>query len=203
VTLGVVHACVDNETGSTRIILPFSKNLSPTCEKGETTVHWGTRATRFLDLGKTVVDMGTGLEWEKKTTTVGSGINITDLHDVDNTYDWFSATGSWIAALNVEGKAGFAGHNDWRLPSVGELVTIFLAAVGFSCTNAPCIDPIFGATSSNQYWTATEGPVSLTNAEAINVGADEVPGDDHLFSNPKPTPLFVRAVRTNPYATGP
>jgi hypothetical protein len=36
----------------------------------------------------TVIDSATGLQWEKKTTEVGSGVNPADLHDVDNTYSW-------------------------------------------------------------------------------------------------------------------
>lgn len=42
----------------------------------------------FVDQGLTVLDDRTGLEWEKKTTSPGSGINAADLHDVDNTYRW-------------------------------------------------------------------------------------------------------------------
>lgn len=43
----------------------------------------------FCDLGDgTVYDSATDLRWEKKTTTVGSGVNAGDLHDVDNRYTW-------------------------------------------------------------------------------------------------------------------
>jgi hypothetical protein len=43
----------------------------------------------FCDLGDgTVYDSATDLQWEQKTTTVGSGVNAADLHDVDNTYRW-------------------------------------------------------------------------------------------------------------------
>ena len=36
----------------------------------------------------TIYDSATGLQWEKKTTAFGSGVNAADLHDVDNTYAW-------------------------------------------------------------------------------------------------------------------
>ena len=43
----------------------------------------------FVDNGDgTVTDQQTGLQWEKKTTAVGSGANAADLHDVDNRYTW-------------------------------------------------------------------------------------------------------------------
>jgi len=37
----------------------------------------------FCDLGGTIKDTCTGLQWEKKTTAVGSGVNAADLHDAD------------------------------------------------------------------------------------------------------------------------
>ena len=43
---------------------------------------------QWCDRGTTVYDTATGLEWEKKTTQIGSGVNPADLHDVDNTYAW-------------------------------------------------------------------------------------------------------------------
>src|SRR5262245_59237764 len=43
----------------------------------------------FRDFGDgTIRDICTGLQWEKKTTGVGSGANPADLHDVDNVYVW-------------------------------------------------------------------------------------------------------------------
>src|SRR5262245_59765481 len=45
----------------------------------------------FCDLRGTIKDACTGLQWEKKTTAVGSGVNPADLHDVDNRYSWAGA----------------------------------------------------------------------------------------------------------------
>jgi hypothetical protein len=43
----------------------------------------------FSDLGDgTIYDSATDLQWETKTTAVGSGVNAADLHDVDNYYSW-------------------------------------------------------------------------------------------------------------------
>lgn len=43
---------------------------------------------RFVDQGATVLDTCRGNEWEKKSTSFGSGVNAGDLHDVDNQYVW-------------------------------------------------------------------------------------------------------------------
>jgi hypothetical protein len=47
----------------------------------------------------------------------------------------------------------FAGHCDWRLPTVVELQTILLAA--FPCGTHPCLDPAVGPTQPGFYWSTT------------------------------------------------
>jgi hypothetical protein len=123
--------------------------------------------TRFIDNGDgTLTDKLTSLQWEKKTDD-GS------VHDTNNTYTW-SVTGSapdgsafvdFLGALNgcVENAAyppsglvgGFAGHCDWRLPSVVELQTIVDMAAPGCGSGTACIDPLFGPTINYNYWTAT------------------------------------------------
>jgi hypothetical protein len=59
-----------------------------------------------------------------------------------------------ITPMGVTG--GFAGHCDWRLPTVVELQTILLAPE--PCGTSPCIDSIFGPTatgSETNYWSST------------------------------------------------
>ena len=49
---------------------------------------------------------------------------------------------------------GFAGHCDWRLPTVAELQTILLD--DYPCDFGPCIDEtIFGPTVADYHWTPT------------------------------------------------
>jgi Protein of unknown function (DUF1566) len=54
-----------------------------------TTLATSNCSGTFCDLGDgTVLDSATGLQWEQKTTEVGSGVDPTNLHDVDNHYAW-------------------------------------------------------------------------------------------------------------------
>ncbi len=123
--------------------------------------------TRLVDNGDgTISDRQTGLMWEKKTTD-GS------IHDWGNSYTWSASgtapdgdvfttflntlnggatgVGNCVSADGVTQTGGFAGHCDWRLPTVGELQTILLAP----CTANPCVDAIFGPTQSDFYWSST------------------------------------------------
>jgi hypothetical protein len=110
-------------------------------------------ATRFMDNGNgTIIDNLTQLVWEMKTTAIGSGVNLSDPHDVDNTYTWTAistnadgtAFTDFLSNLN---SAGFAGQHDWRLPTVAELQTI-VSTDAIPCGTPPCIvDPIFVPTA--------------------------------------------------------
>ena len=56
---------------------------------------------RFVDNGdETITDTMTGLMWEKKTTTVGSGTSVLDARDVDNRYTWEQAMTDYVDRLN-------------------------------------------------------------------------------------------------------
>ena len=100
----------------------------------------------------TVTDKLTGLEWEQKTDDGG-------IHDKDDVYTW-SASGSaadgtvfstFLAALN---GGCFAGHCDWRLPTMEELQTILDASS--PCTT--CVDPLFVPVAAQPHWTGSEDP---------------------------------------------
>jgi len=131
-------------------------------------------APRFEDCGDgTVADHQTGLQWEKKTGTLGSPVYCDtvpcpDPHDVNNNYSW-SFTGTdpdgiaftgFLARLNGvhdilreggEPATGcFADHCDWELPKISELQTILIGTMAApgqpaACPAAPCIDPAFAA----------------------------------------------------------
>jgi hypothetical protein len=119
----------------------------------------------------TATDYDTGLQWEQKDNLDGMP-NPADPHDADNGYRW-SASGTapdgaaftrFLASLNdcassdgTTPAGGFAGHCDWRLPSVVELAGIVdLSAPGCSTFTGPCIDQtVFGPTVGLGYWSAT------------------------------------------------
>jgi cysteine-rich repeat protein len=169
--------------------------------------------SRFVDNGDgTVTDNQTGLQWEKKTTAVGSGENLADPHDVDNRYTWCldanvdfvcdNGTGpadgplftQFLAALNTQ--PCFAGHCDWRVPTVGqegdpaELETIVDLSRPGCGAGTPCIAQIFGPTLVNaSYWSATTSVGSPLDAWRINFtdGAASIANKHNVF--------LVRAIR--------
>ena len=146
--------------------------------------------TRFTDNGTTVTDNLTGLQWEKKQNLDGTA-NPGDRHDADNTYTW-SASGTaadgtaftdFLVTLN--GGGCFAGQCDWRLPTFYELQTILSEA--YPCTTSPCIDPVFGPTVPDFYWSGTTTEPSKAWFVAFDHG-----GVGTVFT---PVSGAVRAVR--------
>ncbi|MCF7847460.1 MAG: sulfatase-like hydrolase/transferase [Kiritimatiellales bacterium] len=99
---------------------------------------------QFKDNGdNTITDEATGLTWMKADS--GKGMD-------------------WPSALEYAEGMEFAGHTDWRLPTVKELQSIIDYTRSPDTTDSAAIDPIFEATAITneggkkdfgQYWTSS------------------------------------------------
>ena len=155
-------------------------------------------ATRFVDNGDgTVCDHQTGLMWEMKDASDGNA-DLTNPHDVDNNYTWSSSTTApdgtaftdFLPRLNGEiadssPSEQLGGHSDWRLPTSAELQNILDCTFG-----SPCIDPIFGPTTADNYWSSTSVVSIPTNAWIVDFSNGTVSNGDMLRGR-----FLVRAVR--------
>ena len=88
--------------------------------------------TRFIDNGDgTVTDAETNLVWQKDSAP--------------ERISWLEAQ-DYVKQLN---EAGFAGHDDWRLPNNQELTSLMLTREN---SKRLFLDPIFG--SQRCFWSA-------------------------------------------------
>ncbi len=101
----------------------------------------------------------------------------------------------WLNQLNA---SSFAGHNDWRLPSqagdntVGaekELESIIDNSATGCGVGSPCIDPIFGTTVADAYFSATTITSSTSMVWSVDFSAGNV------GSGSKGDGFYIRAVR--------
>lgn len=160
---------------------------------------------RFIDnRDGTVTDHKTGLVWEKKDNLDGSA-NPSDPHDADNLDAWSSSGTApdgtvftaFLFGLNggtspdgVATSGCFTGHCDWRLPTIEELAGI-LDETPETCGSGvePCIDPTFGPTQADGYWSATTFARNAARAWLLDFSSGG------MAEGSKAVTLFVRAVR--------
>jgi hypothetical protein len=191
-------------------VLVGKADASATCQSKFSAALTKAGTCRFVDNGDgTVSDLNTGLQWEKKHGVVMllGGADLADPENVNNLYEW-SASGTaadgtavtdFLSKLNngASTDAGettpitgcFAGHCDWRLPSIVELQGIVDITQGFcSGGSSACIDPVFGPTHF-AYWTATTVSSIPTDAWRVSFA------NNGILPVLKTDPLWARAVR--------
>ena len=104
-----------------------------------------------------------------------------------------AACGSNPYGASIAGPitGGFAGHCDWRLPTIHELLTIRDIAEG-NCGggSGPCIDPSFGPTAASHYWSSTTYYGDPGQALPLYFG-----NASQIFDHSENTSHYVRAVR--------
>jgi hypothetical protein len=145
-------------------------------------------ALAYVDDGNgTMTDMNTGLVWEKQSQD-GS------VHDIMKKYSWDGAFSQHVATLNT--PPCFAGHCDWRVPNVKELVSLVdygayapaAAPVFFNC-GASCTVLTCSCTGNGAYWSSTSNEFDGMTAWVVTFGTGDVSLDS--LNNAR----SVRAVR--------
>lgn len=162
---------------------------------------------RFVDNGDgTITDRQTGLQWEKKAPPG-------DVHNVDSLYTWSTMVAAgpdgsvftnFLTALNhgatgvgdcvsdgTTQVGGFAGHCDWRLPTIAELRTIVDTSVPGCGSGGFCINPIFlpVGDQTDSYWSATVSAADGFFVQSVRFS------DGRVSGNPRINVGSARAVR--------
>jgi hypothetical protein len=180
-TLGYAGNCKGN------LCLVNELACSASCQfdtRGCTALSSG-QPPRFVDNGDgTITDRSLRVMWEKKCTGSACPKN----RQLDTRFDWLHAASTWLMDLNRAGEHGFAGYDDWRLPTVLELSS--LPKRSRSCASG-CIDPVFGAhlTADWPYWSSSTSHVDPARAWQVSFREAQVMAGD------KSDLAHVRAVR--------
>ena len=112
---------------------PASEDVGQTRGEG-TWAGWNADGGRFTNNGDgTITDNATGLMWVANPTAAGVG-----------------GTYTWANAITACENLNYAGHTDWRLPNIKELMSI----VDYEAYN-PTIDQNFFTCQSYYYWSSS------------------------------------------------
>ena len=138
--------------GALALLLAVVLDCRATCN---TAIPAGAPTSRFEDNGDgTVTDFRTGLMWMR--CALGQSWNGATCTGSPTRYSWADALAG--------AQADFAGHSDWRLPNVKELLSI----VERRCFNPSINETVFPATVPGVYWSSTPSVAGI-GTEAYSV----------------------------------
>lgn len=164
--------------------LPTTKALAAvTCTNQNNAVTATTPTADFSDNGNgTVTHTATGLVWMR--CSLGQSWDGTTCTGSASTYNWQEAL---AAAHNLNSDAGYAGHNDWRLPNKNELASIVEARCWFPTINAAIFPntPSFGL-----FWSSSPRADNANEAWYVNFGIG-----GHVYWGNKSDDNRIRLVR--------
>ncbi len=140
--------------------------------------YWGSQPFFTHDVvggDEIVIDSNTGLMWQQDTADTNGDAIV----DEDDRLDQQSA-------VDFCDSLEFAGHSDWRLPTIFELTTI----MNFNHF-APVIDSSIFSCEADYYWSFTWFAGDLFSAWAVDFNH----GADHWYDQEET--FYVRCVRDN------
>ncbi len=207
-TLACAAGCTFDTSGCQRAGLPATGQTTCWDSSGTVIACAGTGQDGDLQKGAplayvdngdgTITDVNTGFMWEKLSSD-GS------VHDMGNAYSWDQAFSVHVATLN---STSFAGHSDWRLPNVKELVSIVnyqnvnpAVSAAFNnncapgCTVLTC--SCIALSPNSNYLSSTTNAAFPSNAWVVGFSGPSPEGGGgyvHEDANKTEGP-FVRALR--------
>ena len=118
-----------------------------------------TPTEQFFDNGDTITDRKTGLIWKQCLEGLSGSDCTTGI--TASTFTWQEAL-AWPVTVN--GGAGFAGYNDWRLPNIKELQSI----VEEQCTKPSVNSTRFpGMSAESTVWSSSPSAVDVDKSWVI------------------------------------
>ncbi len=166
-------------------IIACLSHLPVSAQKFGTNLPETTPVTRFtFNNDGTVTDKQTGLMW--KVFSEGQLWNSAHQQGPESAirYTWQQAL---QRARDVNNFGGFAGHTDWRVPNIKELLSI----VERQCTEpAINLSIFFNTPSFDYYWTSSPS-INKNNNRVWVVYF----GDGHSYSSSKNASNYLRLVR--------